>query len=368
MAVALTGFMWLPNNASNAWFLNVEERAWAEHRMKTDHDQALHVGSHRKHEAVGGDLESHQRLIGSNEEQERMEDDASLNNEHEMPIREDADSLRDMTMSVVSVTADSGLSRMDLLSAFFQYKIWHLLACNILSSIPATAFGIFLPMVVKQISPDLSPATANLFTAPPFIVGAVTLLAFTRWSDKSQRRILPILCGLAILLLGTAITVITPMTNYIVRYAGLCVLLSGSFIASPLTVAWISNNTPEPGKRAVLLGINGWGNLAGMSSAFLFTPGDAQNGYSTSFLLTLLCVVLSSVGYLLFYWILCLDNSWRESITSRWTDDQCQREAVIGDVDVAFGRLSRIRKHLLIMLGWDEVRRGDERLTYRYTL
>lgn len=33
-----------------------------------------------------------------------------------------------------------------------------------------------------------------------------------------------------------------PRTAYVAKYLGLCVLLSGSYIASPLTVAWLSGN------------------------------------------------------------------------------------------------------------------------------
>lgn len=343
LVVALAGFFWLPHSAADAWFLTAEERSWAEQRIRLDLDAAMDIdiAGHESEEHA----EAHDRLLGAG-----------------------ADS-SSTTLEVV-VTADSGLTRMDLISAFFQYKIWHLLFCNILSAIPATAFGIFLPMVVKQISPalDLSPATSNLLSAPPFIVGAVTLLIFTQWSDRSKRRLLPILCGLLILLIGTAVTVLSPLNNYVLRYTGLCILLSGSFIASPLTVAWLANNTPEPAKRAILLGINGWGNLAGISSAFLFLPSDADNGYSWSFAVTLLCVLLSCMGYLAFLWLLRRENDWRQALVSHWSDDMREREAVAGDVqlDQRFGTDTFAK--LCMLLGWDGIRRGDEKMTYRYNL
>lgn len=340
LVVAFTGFFWLPKSAASAWFLTAEERLWAEERISLDQDQAMHVPRHPFRRHSMDHTEAHERLLGGDTEE----------------------------MQRVALTADSGLNRIDIISAFVQYKIWHLLICNILCAIPATAFGIFLPLVIKQISPalDLSSATSNLLTAPPFLVGALTLLSFTHWSDRSKRRLLPILCGLLVLLIGTAITVMTPISNYIVRYVGLCILLSGSFIASPLTVAWLANNTPEPGKRAVLLGINGWGNLAGVSSAFLFTPSDAASGYAWSFLVTLFCVVLASVGYLAFLWMLRRENSWRQHTTLQWTEIVRQREAIAGDVklDNSESALNR----LSMFLGWDGIRRGDERITYQYTL
>ena len=38
MVLALTGFLWLPHNAKSAWFLNPEERIWAEERIQLDRE------------------------------------------------------------------------------------------------------------------------------------------------------------------------------------------------------------------------------------------------------------------------------------------------------------------------------------------
>jgi hypothetical protein len=48
------------------------------------------------------------------------------------------------------------------------------------------------------------------------------------------------------------------------RYGALCILQIGAYSAPPLTTAWLANNTPAPGKRTLILGLNGWGNLAGV--------------------------------------------------------------------------------------------------------
>ncbi len=122
-----------------------------------------------------------------------------------------------------SVTEDSGLSKHDVLGAFFNYKIWLILVINILSAIPATAFGVFLPMVVKQLSPslNLSPSASNLLAAPPFACGAVVLFLFSRWSDRSHRRIVPILYGLGLLAAGLGATVLIPSAKLYITLPGL---------------------------------------------------------------------------------------------------------------------------------------------------
>lgn len=35
-------------------------------------------------------------------------------------------------------------------------------------------------------------------------------------------------------------------------------------------MTWLAGNTPDPGKRTVVLGINGWGNLAGIIGSEIF--------------------------------------------------------------------------------------------------
>jgi hypothetical protein len=61
------------------------------------------------------------------------------------------------------------------------------------------------------------------------------------------------------------------------KYAGLCILLFGSYVSAPLTVAWLSGNTPEPGKRALVLGVNGFGNLSGVIGSQLFRKSYAPD-------------------------------------------------------------------------------------------
>ena len=378
MVVALIGFWWLPHSAGEAWFFTARERRWAEERIRIDRDEALHTSSHRS-EATRVTADHMAETESQSRHSTELQDEAIDDRAHLLePGHRTAPRLRKMsTVSTISLTADAGLSKHDMVSAAAQWKIWHLLVCNILSAIPATAFSVFLPLVMKQLSPrlNLSPAASNLLSAPPFACGAIVLFLFTRWSDRSHRRLVPILWGLAILLIGLTLTVMTPVDSYVLRYISLCVLLSGSFIASPLTVAWLTNNTPEPGKRAILLGINGWGNLAGVFSALLFTPDDERDGYVRPFVITLVCVGMAFGGFAVFRWRLIRENLQRDKIVAGWSEEERQREDLIGDVEVSNGSLRP--GSLWETVGWISVldrlglrgaRRGDEKLTFRYGL
>jgi hypothetical protein len=240
--LALIGFVWLPHNAKTAWFLSPAERAWAEERIKRDMD--------------GGILPQ----VINEETNHPAEDDIQPSASEESHGLLQASSSRTVQdKRSKAVTDDRGLTRADIASAILDWKLWFLLVCNILSAMPVTAFSVFLPLVLRRLTKDAS--RANLLTAPPFLVGAVVLYTFTWWSDKRKERLVPILWGLGLLLFGLAGVVALPTSWLLIRYCSLCVLMGGTFVASPLTVAWFTSNTPETGKRSVILGINGWGRF-----------------------------------------------------------------------------------------------------------
>ena len=375
MVVALIGFVYLPASAGTAWFFNDQERAWAEDRILHDYDDMSEKSNGYK--SLNQET-AHTSIREETEEQQvsaQTHDGAANDESHRRLLDEIRGASVQRPMSVKSITGDSGLDRHDIVSAVFNYKIWHLLVINILSAIPATAFGVLLPILVKGLSPtlNLSPASSNLLSAPPFALGALLLFGFMTWSDRSRRRLLPILCGLCLLLIGLVIAVAAPVDNYGLRYASLCVLLSGSFIASPLTVTWLSNNTPEPGKRAILLGINGWGNLAGIFMLALFTPADKKAGYVLSFTVTLICVLISFCGFIAFWILLVRENKWRDKVMGAWNEDEKRREDLVGDMPAPQSYRERLSKRLGLdvwarKLGLEDARKGDDKLTYRYGL
>ncbi|CAK1354201.1 putative transporter [Cercospora beticola] len=378
MTVALIGFLWLPRSADSAWFLTSEERAWAESRMRAD-TYPDEVEGKQAHDSNTDSVLRHDFDTDARPLNGRAEDTADEMHEglldEEDPLTLSRRERRKSTISAISVTRDSGLSRYDIVSAFFNYKIWHLLVCNVLSAIPATAFGVLLPILVKELSPslNLSPAASNLLSAPPFAFGAIVLFIFVAWSDRARIRLVPIIWGLFLLLVGLTLTVLAPIDNYWLRYFSLCVLLSGSFIASPLTVAWLANNTPEPGKRAILLGINGWGNLAGVFVSILFTPADKEAGYVRSFSILLVCVLASLAGFAAFRFLIVRENRWRRDVLRSWSNEEKEREELLGDVPAPDDFRMRVARSTGLLklarkAGLEEGRKGDERLTFRYDL
>ena len=105
------------------------------------------------------------------------------------------------------------------------------------------------------------------------------------------------------------------------RYAGLCILLFGSYISAPLTVAWLSGNTPEPGKRALVLGVNGFGNLSGVIGSQLFRKSYAPK-YLIPFYSTLGFIAVALVGYLAYRFTLAAVNKRKQAKLDRMTPEE----------------------------------------------
>jgi hypothetical protein len=54
------------------------------------------------------------------------------------------------------------------------------------------------------------------------------------------------------------------------RYGFAHVCMSGVFAGGPLIAVWLAGNTPWKGTRSVILGVNGWSNLAGVIAGQIF--------------------------------------------------------------------------------------------------
>ncbi|CCX12904.1 Similar to Uncharacterized transporter C1039.04; acc. no. Q9US37 [Pyronema omphalodes CBS 100304] len=311
IVVAVITLLWLPTGPGTAWWLTLEERAFAEQRIATD--RASDSSSAPEYTAVSsssGDDDS------DTENSPEYTPSSSASSRTPIRHRTSHPLLKGPTSSTTALKdSEPALTRADIFLAFTDTKVWYILLINILSSIPSTAFSIFLPLVLSGLG--VSPLAANALTIPPFLCGAFTLWTITYYSDKARCRIPYILLGLVINVAGLFLALVLPESWITARYLSLCVLLAGSYVASPLTVAWLSGNIKAPGRRAVVLGINGWGNLAGVIAGWLFAP-EYRPGYKVPLTVTLAAVFISAVGYMgLWVWVKRENKTGRPGV-GRW--------------------------------------------------
>ncbi|KAK2738183.1 hypothetical protein FQN57_007158 [Myotisia sp. PD_48] len=331
VAIALIGFFWLPKSPGSAWFLTPAEREIAEMRIYYDRESS-HAPKYWDAVSVHETPDGESDHIDPDEQTLRL-----------LPNEQLASG--PLAQKTTVFTADAGLSKRDILSTtLFLPLVIPVLIINIASAIPSTAFSIFLPLVLSSMNLS-STLYSNLLTAPPFLLSSAILYLFTHWSDKTRRRIVPILSSLCVIILGLILTLLLYQPSLssgraMAVYLALCILLSCCFIPSPLTVAWFAGNIPDPGKRAMVLGINGYGNLAGVFAAYIFSSRWRSEGYRTSFMITLGIVVLSLLGFALFRVTLAKINDVRSAYMARWREPEMDDEYA---TDVQELQESRIR-------------------------
>lgn len=215
------------------------------------------------------------------------------------------------------------ITKRDIVEASIDWKLWGVLPWNILASIAPQGFTIFFPVVVQGLG--YSGATANLMTVPPYVIGTLVLLLLAASSDHFHERTLHILIGITIVIIGLILVIVLPLNNIHGRYGGLVVLLAGTFVAAPITVAWLAGNTPEPGKRTFLLGINGWGNLGGIIGTELFLSKYGPD-YHYPLKVTVGLIAVAWIGYAAYHFELRFANRWKAKKISRMSPEEIEEE------------------------------------------
>jgi len=186
---------------------------------------------------------------------------------------------------------------------------------------------------------DYSGTKATLMSTPPFVVGVVGLLILVYSSDRFRERSLHTVFGMMLGLIGCLVMVLSD--NPRLRYGFTHVCLSGVFAAAPLVTSWLAGNTPRKDARSVLLGLNGWTNIAGVIAGQLFKTRYAPS-YKYPLTVTMVLVALGMLGFLFVRGMYMLENRRRRRITATWDEDRYAEE------------MSSTK------------RRGDQRLTWIY--
>ncbi|KAK4160156.1 major facilitator superfamily domain-containing protein [Cladorrhinum sp. PSN259] len=227
--------------------------------------------------------------------------------------------------------------RRDVLDVFRDWKKLLCIVFNITTVLPVTAFTTFLPLMVQGMG--YKGVTATLMSVPPFVAGVVGLIIIVFVSDRFHDRSLPTMLGLVLALVGCAI--MATSSDAKLRYGFAHVCLSGAFAGGPLVAVWLAGNTPWKGARSVVLGLNGWSNVAGVIAGQLFKSRYAPS-YAYPLTVTMVLAAVGTLGFAFVRVMYVLENRKRRKITATWDEH-----------DYAQERNS-------------EKRRGDQRYTWIY--
>jgi len=125
------------------------------------------------------------------------------------------------------------------------------------------------------------------------------------------------------------------------RYGFAHVCLSGIFAGGPLVAVWLAGNTPWKSTRSVVLGVNGWSNLAGVIAGQIYKHKYAPT-YRVPLIITMCIMAAGMVGFMFIRFMYVRTNRKRQAIIADWDEQRYLDEAT------------------------SEVRRGDQRCTFMY--
>jgi predicted MFS family arabinose efflux permease len=133
------------------------------------------------------------------------------------------------------------VTRRDILDAVTDWKKLITIVFNVLATLPVSAFGYFMPLIVKGMG--YQGVKASLMSVSPFVVGAFGLFCFVYSSDHFKERSIHTASSMMLAIIG--LIVMYTSNNPKLRYGFVHVCLAGAFTAGPLIVAWLAGNTPE---------------------------------------------------------------------------------------------------------------------------
>jgi predicted MFS family arabinose efflux permease len=133
------------------------------------------------------------------------------------------------------------VTRRDVRNAVSDWRKILTIVFNVLATLPVSAFGYFMPLIVKGMG--YQGVDASLMSVSPFVVGACGLFIFVYLSDRFKERSIIVASSMMLAVVGLIVMYASDKPK--LRYVFVHVCLAGAFTAGPLIVAWLAGNTPE---------------------------------------------------------------------------------------------------------------------------
>ncbi len=146
----------------------------------------------------------------------------------------------------------------------------------LLNNITVQGLAFFAPTIVKTIYPAASTVTQQLYTVPPYAVGAfiTVLLPFLSW--RFDRRTHFFIISAPLMMAGYIMFLAS--TTGSVRYGATFLIAMGAFSFGALCNAQVAANVVSDTARSAAIGTNVmFGNVGGLISTWSFLPLDSPN-------------------------------------------------------------------------------------------
>lgn len=125
----------------------------------------------------------------------------------------------------------------------------------LLNNVTVQGLAFFLPTIVKTIYPKETVIKQQLYTVPPYIVGAFFTLLLPLISTKIDRRQVFIIGAAPLIMVGYIMFLASE--NAQVRYGATFIITASAFMLGALTNAQVSANVVSDTARSAAIGTNG---------------------------------------------------------------------------------------------------------------
>jgi len=210
---------------------------------------------------------------------------------------------------IARLSADVGDAKMNTLNKRSVYRIFSdwkmylgtLMYFGVINTGYATSF--FTPQILTELG--YKAEKAQVRSIPIFIVAACVAITVAWFSDRLRHRYAFIIAGCCTATIGYVILICQHMVSVQGRYGAVFLIVSGGYMAQPVTLGWTNNTMAGHWKRSLSSAFQvGFGNLGGIVASNIFITSQAPEypvGYGVSLGLIWLCA-LSATGLFAGLW------------------------------------------------------------------
>jgi MFS family permease len=113
--------------------------------------------------------------------------------------------------------------------------------------------------------------------------------------------------------------------NAVLRYGFVHICMAGAGAGGPIVAAWLTDNTPDRGTRSIVIGLNGYSNVAGVIAGQLYKPKYAPS-YNFPLKITMILISMGACGYVSMRFVYMFLNRKRTRLIANWTPEQFEEE------------------------------------------
>ncbi|KAK1446635.1 major facilitator superfamily transporter [Colletotrichum cuscutae] len=181
----------------------------------------------------------------------------------------------------------------------------------LLNNVTVQGLAFFLPTIVRGIYPTATVQRQQLFTVPPYVVGAFFTVLLPLLSWRLDRRQIFFMMSAPLAMIGYIMFLASKDLS--VRYGATFLITSAVFALGALTNAQVAANVVSDTARSAAIGTNVmFGNVGGLISTWAFLPWDAPNYPIGNGLNLATCSMILITSTLTLFWMK-RDNRRREA-------------------------------------------------------